>query len=341
MKKLSCKEASELDLVQLLKDLGHEPTNTRNQDYWYRSPFRAERTASFKVNRNRNIWFDFGEGVGGDLIDFGVRYFNCSVSKLLEYLSDKPIRNNLSFHPHHPKEGTLPAGPEYPAGENKVTDAGKIVIMGDRPLVVGSLLQYLKRRCIPVVIAQAFCREVDFELYGKRQIAIGFKNDKGGFELRSEHFKASSSPKAVTLIDRGSNSLVVVEGFFDFLSFQVLQHNHAPVSNYLVLNSLSFFTQAKELMDRYKMVNLYLDRDEKGLQCTRKALEWDNKKYFDLGTFLQPGQDLNDWLIQRDNLLRKQLLFKNKTQDRGKGRGFNSILRRLFNLKTKKLNSYG
>jgi len=321
MNKLSCKEARELDLVQMLKALGHEPASVRNHDYWFKSPFRTERTASFKVNRNRNIWFDFAEGIGGDMIDFGVRYFNCSVGKLLEYLSGNSLPNQLSFHPHILKGGASPGFPNSPAGEKKEADAGTIIIMGDRPLVADSLLQYLKSRCIPVEVAQAFCRQVDFELYGKRGIAIGFKNDKGGFELRNEHFKASSSPKAVKLIDQGSNSLIVVEGFFDFLSFQALQLNPAPPPNFLVLNSLSFFSQAKGLMDKYKVVNLYLDRDEKGLQCTSKALEWDNTKYFDLGTFLQPGQDLNDWLMQRDNLLRKQLLFKNRKQDRGKGRG--------------------
>lgn len=319
MKKLSCKEASELDLVQFLTSLGYEPTSVRNQDYWYRSPFRKERTASFKVNRNRNIWFDFGEGIGGDLIDFGVRYFNCSVSKLLEYLSGNSLRDNLSFHPHISKEGASPAGPIYPAGENKQSDNGKILILGDRPLMAGSLVQYLKSRRIPVDIARAFCREITFELYGKRQDAIGFKNDKGGFELRNKHFKASSSPKAITSIDHKSNELVVVEGFFDFLSLQALQLNQTHLSNFLVLNSLSFFSQAKEIMDKYKIINLYLDRDERGMECTRKALQWD-KKYVDLGTFLQPGQDLNDWLIQSERMLHKQLYLKMKTEHPRKGR---------------------
>lgn len=320
MKGFTCKEASELDLVQFLKSLGFEPTSVRNQDYWYRSPFRRERTPSFKVNRYRNIWFDFGDGVGGDLIDFGVRYFNCSVSKLLEYLLNNSLPGNLSFHPHMLKAGPTPPEAKYPASENKEADTGKVLILGDRPLMADSLVQYLKSRCIPINIAQAFCREIDFELYGRRQISIGFKNDKGGYELRKEHFKASSSPKAVTLIDQGSNELTVFEGFFDFLSCQVLQLDSTRSSNVLVLNSLSFFSQAKEIMDKYKVVNLYLDRDEKGMQCTHKALQWD-KKYVDLGSFLKPGQDLNAWLIQKENLLQKQLLIKAKTNDQGKGRG--------------------
>ena len=321
MKKLSCSEAREFDLVQFLKSLGHEPTSIRNHDYWYKSPFRTEKTASFKVNHNRNIWFDFGEGMGGDLIDFGVRYFNCSISKLLEYFSNNSFPGNLSFHPHILRGKAQQPGAHNPPGENKEVGTGKILILGERPLMADSLIQYLKSRCIPVEIAQSYCLEINFELHGKRQIAIGFKNDKGGFELRNEHFKASSSPKAVALIDQGSSDLIVMEGFFDFLSFQALQINSTQPSNFLVLNSLAFFSQAKEIMDKYKTVNLYLDRDKRGMQCTRKALEWDNMKYVDSGAFLQPGQDLNAWLIQRENQLQKQLLLKMKTQNQKKGRG--------------------
>ena len=36
----------------------------------------------------------------------------------------------------------------------------------------------------------------------KKHTAIGFKNNTGGYELRSENFKGSSSPKDVTLIER-------------------------------------------------------------------------------------------------------------------------------------------
>ena len=73
MKKLSCAEARQSDMVECLASLGHQPKKIRYQDYWYCSPFREEKTASFKVNRQRNIWFDFGEGKGGDIIDFGVK----------------------------------------------------------------------------------------------------------------------------------------------------------------------------------------------------------------------------------------------------------------------------
>ena len=34
---------------------------------WYRSPYREEHTPSFKVNPEKNLWFDFGEGKGGNI----------------------------------------------------------------------------------------------------------------------------------------------------------------------------------------------------------------------------------------------------------------------------------
>jgi hypothetical protein len=118
MKKLSCADARQIDLVEYLASLGHQPKKIRNQDYWYCSPFREEKTASFKVNRTRNIWFDFGEGKGGDIIDFGVRHFRCSVSELLEQLSQKSLSPTFSFHPLSV------------AGEKKEPGGGKIYRSG-------------------------------------------------------------------------------------------------------------------------------------------------------------------------------------------------------------------
>ncbi len=309
MKKISCAEARQIDIVDWLASLGHEPKKIRKQDYWYCSPFRNEKTPSFKVNRNRNIWFDFGEGKGGDIIDFGVQYFRCSVNETLERLSQTSLSRNFSFHPLSV------------AGEKKEPGGGKIIILSEQPLAATPLLQYLQKRCISLKIAEKFCREIDFELYGKKYTAIGFPNDKGGFELRNENFKGSSSPKATTFYEQGSNEVTVFEGFFDFLSFQALQGNSSTgKTNFLVLNSLAFFYQSKDMMDKHQVVNLYLDRNKQGIECTRQALKWDEKKYKDLSKSFRYGQDLNDWLIQSRSRLTSELITKNIRHHQGKGR---------------------
>jgi hypothetical protein len=93
---------------------------------------------------------------------------------------------------------------------------------------------------------------VDFELYGKKHTVIGFQNNSGGYELRSDYFKGSSSPKDVTLINQNSNKISVFEGFFSFLSFQSFHQGKAQQStNFLVLNSLAFFEKSRSVMEKY------------------------------------------------------------------------------------------
>jgi hypothetical protein len=60
MKKLTMAQAKQTDLVDYLAFLGHRPQKVRNEDYWYLSPLREEKTASFKVNRKKNVWYDHG-----------------------------------------------------------------------------------------------------------------------------------------------------------------------------------------------------------------------------------------------------------------------------------------
>jgi hypothetical protein len=297
MEKLKCEQAKRLDLVEYLAFLGHQPQNVRNGDYWYLSPLRDEKTASFKVNRNRGIWFDHGIGKGGDLIEFGTLYHNCSVSELLERLSGYQARPVLSFHPPIISGNSSGANSRF-AGEKKDTTGGKIVVLDSRPLAAIELINYLQKGCIPLEVADRFCKEVGFLLYGKKHTVIGFQNNVGGYELRSENFKGSSSPKDITFIDNRTDDVAVFEGFFSFLSFCTVNKNlTAPLSNFLVLNSLSFFERSRTLMEQYKQVHLILDRDTAGISCTKQAFHWNADKYIDRSDFYQNYEDLNQWLI--------------------------------------------
>jgi len=298
MKNLMCAEAKQIDLVDYLASLGHQPQKVRNQDYWYLSPLRDEKTPSFKVNRQLNVWYDHGTGKGGNLVDFGTLYFNCSIADLLQRLSQNPPTPAFSFHPPTSLGSQHPAPASF-AGEKKDTPDSKIVILDARPLKEQCLLDYLQKRCIPVEIACRFCKEVDFLLYGKKHTVIGFQNNAGGYELRSENFKGSSAPKEITFVNNRTEQITVFEGFFSFLSFCTINRNQqAPLTNCLVLNSLSFFEKSRPLMEQYKQVHLILDRDTAGMSHTRKALQWDGNKYIDRSDFYHNQKDLNDWLIQ-------------------------------------------
>lgn len=75
MEKLSCIEAKKMDLVDYLFSLGHQPVKIRGNDYWYISPLRNEKTASFKINRKLNVWYDHSLQKGGNLGALRVHLF--------------------------------------------------------------------------------------------------------------------------------------------------------------------------------------------------------------------------------------------------------------------------
>jgi len=242
-----------------------------------------------------NVWFDFGEGKGGNLIDFGKRYHNCTINELLEKLTGHQQTQNFSFHP-----------PNL-AGEKKDASTGKILILDDRRLTAPALLDYLQKRQISLIIAEQFCREVDFLLYQKKYTAIGFQNNSGGYELRNPYFKGSSSPKDITFFDHGQQQKITIfEGFFNYLSFHsIIQKQPQELTNYLVLNSLSFFEKSREKMESHRQIDLFLDRDHAGIRLTQKALEWDKTRYIDRSKLYQHQKDLNDWLINKGHELKQ------------------------------------
>ena len=274
---MSCEDARSIDLVNYLAQLGFQPKSIKGNSYWYCSPLRAEHTPSFKVNRNINRWYDFGMGKGGNLIDFGVLYFNCSLRILLQSLNHS---------------GILSAAPV----ELKKVAESKILIGQVGYLKSPVLLSYLLRRKIPPRIAKMYCLQVDYQLNQKSFYGIGFRNNSGGYEIRNKYFKGSSSPKDFTLIKNGSLTVSVFEGFIDFLSFLVLRPQpDVHSTDYLILNSLSFFEKARHVMESYQRINLYLDNNPSGQHYSRNAVS-QNQSYEDCSSLYENYEDLNDFL---------------------------------------------
>lgn len=295
MEKLNCKTANQLDLVTYLESLGHEPSKIKNFDYWYLSPLRNEHTPSFKVSRKLNLWYDHAIGKGGNLVDFGIAYFRCSVSEFLQLLNG----NNISPAVGFPINNNYQQSSSSIGTRENDIHFNRIIIVDVRTLESKLLLDYLEKRCIGKELAKQHCKEVDFSLNGRKQTVIGFENVSGGYELRGEKFKGSSSPKNITFINTQNRSVAVFEGFFDYLSFiEINQKSDKLQTNFLILNSLSFFNKSWELMDKHEKVNLYLDRDTIGMKCTQEALRRQPEKYVDQSFLYEQKKDLNEWLEQ-------------------------------------------
>lgn len=281
---LSFTEAKRIPIPDYLSGLGFEPASVRGMDYWYHSPFREERTPSFKVNTRLNVWFDHGTGEGGTILDLGAKLNGCSLSEFVEMLSGETL-------------GTRSLQ-QQPILHNKPENKLEIISVND--LTGPDMIQYLVSRCIDPETARKYCKEIEFRIGPRVYTAIGFENRSRGYELRNRWFKGSSSPKDISLIDRGSSRICVLEGFMDFLSLLKIEEPRvrelAEHSNFLVLNSLRLLTRSLPIIQAHHEASLFLDNDS-AARDAKDSLTVMNIKFHDGSLLFVPHKDLNDYLI--------------------------------------------
>jgi len=251
---LTCERARSICIVKILAKLGHFPSRIAEKEAWFLSPLRSETQASFKVAFKLNRWYDHGLGKGGNGLDLIVAIKNFSVKQALEFLEDNC--DSFSFQQPILKKRT----------------ASKIEVLRTREIEHEALIQYLAKRKIPVKIAQPYCKEVWFSYSSKEYFAVGLENHLGGWELRNNYFKGSSSPKSYTYIKRESKTLLITEGMFDFLSLIILEEDLVKASDIIILNSLAFTSKIKSHLSNYENIRLYLDNDSAGDKATVEIL---------------------------------------------------------------------
>ena len=277
----------QISITDYLQQQGYAPARVQGIHYWYYSPLRNERTPSFKVNTERNQWYDFGTGEHGDIIDLVCTLHHCTISEAIGLLSGakQVAHQEFSF-----------------GGERKISER-KLEILSAQPLSNSYLLRYLAARAIPLPVASAYCSEVLFQNMKRTYYAIGFANDAMGWEIRNMYFKGCIAPKAVTTIKRGTDCLQIFEGFMDFLSWQTL--NPSSTCDAIVLNSLALLPRIKEQMMGYKEVESFLDNDDAGRKSFA-VLRQMFPQVVDGAARYREHKDLNEWLVAQSKVQENQ-----------------------------------
>ena len=85
---MNIEKAKQIPIEEVLKKMNFEPSKTNGFDVWFISPFRDEKTPSFKVNTKINRWYDHGIQKGGNIIDFLQLNNNLSISEILKFLDN-------------------------------------------------------------------------------------------------------------------------------------------------------------------------------------------------------------------------------------------------------------
>ena len=284
-----------ISIVDYLARAGHKPKLIKGMNYWYCSPLRSELTPSFKVNAERNQWYDFGTGDHGDIIDLVCALQHCPTAEAMRQLATlKGVRLAPSFS----FGGITPVRPQAPSMELISVQAVK------HP----KLLLYLTERGLQRSDISPFLSEVYYKVSEKYFFALGFPNDAGGWELRNPYFKGCFAPKAITTIKgTGSHKLQLFEGFMDFLSWRKLHPEGQDDS--IILNSLTLLPKLIPTLHPYPIIESLLDNDEAGNQATKQLFDA-GLPVKDMRACYAPYKDINEYLILAEQ--RKKILTPRK-----------------------------
>ena len=279
-------------IVEYLERKGFKPVRRTPSYALYCSPLREETHPSFKVDTEKNLWIDYGEGRGGSIIDLCMRMEGCTLSEAIRLLGQNaPVNGTYSFLNDFVPNNSQPV--------MAVNGARRLIEISDT--LPSHFQEYLtKVRCINLEKAMPFLKCISYEVRGRRYQAIGFANLSGGYELRdNKTFKGTIAPKDITPIftDR-AEPVCIFEGFMDFLSF--LSMKEEITNHCLVMNSVSNVARTiRYLNDRHLThIRAFLDNDEAG----RRAVQDFIKAGFhveDMNIHYKDFKDLNDFHVSR------------------------------------------
>ena len=270
-----------IPIADFLRRLGHAPVAQKGRELTYFAPYREEHKPSFCVNAEKNVFYDFGTGCGGDIFKLAGEFIHSSDFKAqAKYIADSMnVQLPMKEHP------SFVSQPTEPVFQNVEISR----------LESPTLLRYLAQRGIPKEIAQKYCVKVDYQLRGKDYYAIGFENNAHGYELRSAFFKGSFPPKHITHIANGNGRCNIFEGFIDFLSAEKLGYNDGNDS--LILNSVSNLNKALPFLSDYPLILCYLDNDAAGREALEKLRKEFGDRVVDKSTLYPDHKDLNEYLV--------------------------------------------
>jgi len=278
-------------ITALLTALGYQPQRKSGQEQLYLSPLRDSDTKpSFSVNEKLGCWYDHGEGKGGNIIDFGIRYWNrLSFPEVLEKIVSLTGSAHLLPNGSSPaKRKRLPVKePHYHILEIKDLGANR------------AITDYLESRGV-LERSKSLLKEVyyyieDQQKHRRNFFAAGWQNETGAWEISSiDRQKYCLGRKAISFIPGDPQKLTVFEGFFDYLSW--LAENPFTATSVLVLNSVALVQSGIAKARTFEQVDTYFDNDESGKRATT-AFQTAVPHSVDRANIYESYKDYNEMLV--------------------------------------------
>lgn len=307
-------ELKSVSILQWMRSNNYGEGIRKGRNYFFCSPLRSERTPSFAVNTDKNLWCDFGGPTrnGGNLINL-VEQLNPTWTEhqVLTYLEQQVKDYNLEFNIDYigrlKEEEERQKWIEGKKAEREASINQNTVVEKIIPLSHPCLRDYVLQRRIDYSIAQRFCKEVHYSIGDHRYYAIAFMNVANGMEARNKINKRCIGKKSIsTVFPTGSKQqhCCIFEGFFDMLTYATIDTWMPDIGitlgiscDFLVLNGVGEVKLLLPFLLEYDSIHCYLDNDEAGRSATKAILDAYPNKAVDESSRYNNYGDLNDFLV--------------------------------------------
>lgn len=264
---MNIEQAKAIPISVLLERMNQNPVRHTNAEAWYLSPLRKEKTASFKIHHKRNVWFDFGIGIGGDTVKLISLWLESqkrphSVSDALHWIDSVDQNNPVVFD-------------TFQIPDTEEDESPTLIVKSVKNLKHRALEHYLEGRGIPANLASRILKEVRVQNRetGKNMFALGLENEENGYEIRNAFFKGCVGPKHITFIrgkDPKPTAINLFEGFMDYLSMLTQQNGKPFRHDTIILNSVNCLDLAIPYIKGYgyQIAYSWFDNDEAGKRAS-------------------------------------------------------------------------
>ena len=189
------------------------------RDMWF-SPLREESEASFHIDRSKNLWYDHGTGEGGSIIKLIMMVKHCSCREAENFVKALDPLAVVSQE-------------NYRRPVQNAATGSKCEIKKVREIRSDYLTNYLAARKIPLELARKYLKEIIVynSQKGLNFTLVGIPNNAGAWAMSAPTgYKSTNKADVTTINNEGemsttpsAKSVAVFEGFWDFLSWQVMQ----------------------------------------------------------------------------------------------------------------------
>ncbi len=278
----------------------------KGANYFFGHPH--QKTGSIAINDTKNYFRDYSENNKfGDVISLSMHVNKTTFGESLKELAHKSSHFQVLADTLRKTEINVSVSDEN--SENKA-----VVTHSFAKINHPSLINYAKERHLLEKMNDCpHVGQIHYENDKGRFFGIGFKNDSGGYDIRSEAFKGKIGKNDITTIKHpnGSDKVLIFEGFSDYVAYSSAEVK----SDIIVLNSTVNAHKVLEKLGDYKSVVCALDNDKAGDNATELIKEATKGSFQDARSTYADFKDFADFHRHKEEE-------KNKEVKKEKNKGF-------------------